>query len=78
MPKKPLFIIGLENRLNNPTFPLAAAKVCSATLNSSPEDIGVVEGGLSRCPSTSGKSCDINSTWINVVIFLNQLCRDKC
>ena len=25
MPKKPLFIIGLENRLNNPTFPLAAA-----------------------------------------------------
>jgi len=27
MPKKPLFIIGLENRLNNPTFPLAAANV---------------------------------------------------
>ena len=26
MPKKPLFIIGLENRLNNPTFPLAAAQ----------------------------------------------------
>lgn len=58
MPKKPLFIIGLENRLNNPTFPLAAARVRASTqttFSESRESLLLISKGRITCSCLARK-----------------------